>query len=100
MKFCSIPPGENPMADAWNLVAAAWHAQHAPQLVPEAKRMAKTIAASVTDWEETAADLAVIAAVFADFSDRAMPEEVDGKRYERPTEKIRLDMEQRAMQLV
>ena len=83
------------MADAYNLMVSAWHAQYAPKLAGEAQQMVKAIAASITEWDETSADLAVLAAQLAHFCDQAMPEEVDGKKYERPTEKIRLLIEKR-----
>ena len=93
MKYSSIPPGDNPMADAYNLIVSAWHAQHAPKLAGEAERVAKHVAASVNNWEEIAGNLALLASMFADFCDKAMPEEVSGVKYPRPSAKVMLAIE-------
>ena len=93
MKYCRIPPGDDPMADAYNLMVCAHHAQQSPEVAKAAERMARTITSRVTDWEDVAANLAILAAKFANFCDQAMPEEVDGKKYDRPSEKIRLAIE-------
>lgn len=65
MKYCRIPPGDAPMADAFNLMVCAYHAQQSPQLAQETERMAKTIARNVEDWEDVAANLALLAAQLA-----------------------------------
>ena len=61
MEYCSVPPGDDPMADAFNLMVCAWYANHS-HLSSEAERMAKAISRSVTDWEVVAARLAFLAA--------------------------------------
>lgn len=88
MKVCKVPPGDDPMADAFNLAYCAWVASFRPEAAGAAEKMAKTIAASVTDWEGVSAHLALLAAQFMNFADQAMPE-----GYERPTEKFRLAIE-------
>lgn len=94
MKVCKVPPGDAPAADAFNLTYCAWVASFRPEAAEAAQRMAKTITAKVTDWEEVAAYLAIIAANFVNFADRAMPEaNADGVPYPRPSEKFRLMIE-------
>jgi len=97
VEYCRVPPGEDEFADAFNLMVCAWTARHSPQLSSEAERMAKAISRSVTDWEAVAAALAWLAAEFGNFCDLAMPDEVNGKTYPRPTERYRLEIEQRNM---
>jgi hypothetical protein len=96
VEYCKIPPGEDDMADAYNLMVCSWLARHRPQLASEAERMVKAICRSVSDWEEVAASLAFLAAEFGNFCDRAMPEaNADGVPYTRPTERYRLEIEKR-----
>jgi hypothetical protein len=95
VEYCKIPPGDNEMADAYNLMVCSWIARHQPKLSGEAERMAKAICHSVTDWETVAASLAFLAAEFGNFCDKAMPEThpVTGVPCQRPTEKYRLAIE-------
>ena len=94
MRPCKVPPGDDPAADAYNLTYCAWVSSYRPESAVAAQRMAKTITAKVTDWEDVAAYLAIIAANFVNFADRAMPDaNAAGVPYPRPSEKFRLAIE-------
>jgi hypothetical protein len=95
VEFCKVPPGEDHMADAYNLMVCAWVAHKHPKMEREAKKMAEAICRSVNDWEPVSAGLAFFAAEFGNFADKALPEEFNGKKYERPTERYRLEIEKR-----
>jgi hypothetical protein len=53
------------MADAWNLVACAYHAMHNPNTSDESQRMARIIERSIMDWEVVGGYIAVLAAQLA-----------------------------------
>jgi hypothetical protein len=95
MKYSSIPPGDDPMIDAYNLMVSAWHADHKPLLASEAERMAKAISRSVNDWEEIAGYLALLACRFAHFCDEAIP-----AGQIKPSEKMRQILEEHISQPV
>lgn len=62
MKFIRQPPGDDPHADAYNLVVAASIAETAPDT---AERVVRTITRRITDWEQLAANLALVGAKLA-----------------------------------
>ena len=95
MEYCKVQPGEDEYADAFNLMVSAWTAHHRPQLAREAETMTRAVCQSITDWQAVTAALAFLAAEFGNFSDRAVPDEVDGKTFQRPTDKFRLEIEKR-----
>ena len=65
MKYCRVVPGEDPMADAYNLMAAAYNDdQHA----------AENVARLVKDWEAVAGKLAAIAKLAMGFADQLLPD--------------------------
>jgi hypothetical protein len=66
MRYSRTPPGDSPLADAYNLMVATHHKD---------KRMIGTISAKVTDWNRIAADLAIIASLYAGYADYVTPEE-------------------------
>jgi hypothetical protein len=89
VKFCSVPPGVSPLADAYNLMVCAWYAEHQPKLASEAERMAKTISRNVNDWEEIAGYLALLAMKSTHFVNEALPED-----YVKGSERWRLAIEE------
>ena len=64
MRYSRTPPGDSPLADAYNLLVAT-HLKD--------KRMADTISAKVTNWSRVAADLAIIASLYAGYADFVTP---------------------------
>jgi hypothetical protein len=65
MRYSRTPPGDHPLADAWNLVVAS---------ALNDKRMAETVSERVSDWPQIAAYLATLAGVFADYVDHVAPD--------------------------
>ena len=64
MRYSRIPPGDSPMADAYNLMVAAHHND---------KCIADTVSARVTNWAAVAAHLAAIASLYAGYADYVTP---------------------------
>lgn len=60
MRYSRTPPGDSPLADAYNLMVATHHKD---------KRTIDTISARVTNWTRVAADLAIIASLYAGYAD-------------------------------
>ncbi len=87
MKPCKVPPGDDAMADAYNLAYCAYVAHYSPAATAAAERMVKTISARVNDWEQVSAALALIAATGLRQLDLIMPED------KKPSEGLRLAIE-------
>jgi hypothetical protein len=66
MRYSRTPPGDSPVADAYNLMVAAHRKD---------KRMTDTVSESVRDWSVIAAHLAAIASLYAGYADFVTPGE-------------------------
>ena len=65
MRYCHIPPGDDPMADGYNLMAAAFN---------DDQLYAEMVARHVKDWASVAGNLVAIAKVTMGFADSLLPD--------------------------
>jgi hypothetical protein len=66
MDYCKVPPGQDEMADAYNMMVCAYQAQHSPLLAEQTEKMARAIVRRVDDWEDATAYLSLLASKILD----------------------------------